>query len=229
MRSHALAVWQDLGVPDFLHIDNDAAFTGLGKKARIFGTFVRLCLYLGIELIFIPPGEAKRNHLVEGINHLWSHSFWEKNDFASWRDFSRKRARFLKWDADYEPPALGGESVRQANAGVRRRKLKRREVVALPAELPLVAGRIHFIRRVSASGEIELLKEHWKVSKGLAHQYVWATISTKGGRREIYHRRSEGACPRLVKQYDYEISERVYPLSACYRRSHRRINVLKLI
>ncbi|MCA1606510.1 MAG: hypothetical protein LC775_13815 [Acidobacteria bacterium] len=227
--SHALAVWQELGLPDFLHIDNDAAFTGLGKKARLFGTFVRLCLYFGIELIFIPPAEAKRNHLVEGVNHLWSHGFWEKNDFASWRDFSRKRGKFLDWYSDYEPPALGGASVRQASAGVRRRKLKRREVAAVPTQLPLVAGRIHFIRQVNANAEIELLKERWKVSKRLRHQYVWATISTKGQRLEIYHRRSERAQPRLVKEYDYKIGERVYPLLAWYRRSHRRINVVQLI
>lgn len=229
VRAHALAVWQELGLPDFLQLDNDAAFTGLGKKRRVFGSFVRLCLYFGIELVFIPPAEAKRNSLVEGINHLWSHGFWEKNDFTSWRDFARKRSKFLSWYADYEPPKLGGQSVRQAGAAARRRKLKRREVAVVPAQLPLCAGRIHFVRRVSATGEIELLKERWKVSKRLAHQYVWATLWTNGQRLEIYHRPSQRAQPRLVKQYAYEMGERVSPLPACYRRSHRRISVLKLI
>ena len=157
VRAHALCVWQELGLPDFLQLDNDAAFTGLGKKSRVFGSFVRLCLYFGIELIFIPPAEAKRNSMVEGINHLWSHGFWEKNDFTSWRDFSRKRRKFLTWYATYEPPTLDGLCVGQASALARRRKLKRCEVVAVPDELPLCAGRIHFIRRVSANGEIELL------------------------------------------------------------------------
>lgn len=229
VRAHALAVWQELGLPDFLHLDNDAAFTGLGRKSRVFGSFVRLCLYFGIELIFIPPAEAKRNSVVEGINHLWSHGFWERNDFTSWRDFARKRRKFLTWYADYEPPKLGGKSVGQASALAKRRKLKRREVGAVPAELPLFAGRIHFVRQVSATGEIELLKERWKVSTRLAHKYVWATLSTTEQRLEIYHRRSARAQPRLVKQYAYEMGERVSPRLSCYRRSHRRINVLKLI
>jgi len=229
VQAHALEVWQELGLPDYLQLDNDAAFTGLGKRPRVFGRFVRWALSLGIELIFIPPGEAKRNHLVEGVNHLWSAGFWDKNDFASWRDFARKREKFLIWYADYEPPALGGLSVRQANASVSRRTLKPREVAALPAELPLVAGRIHFIRRVSATGDIELLKERWKVSKRLAHQYVWATIHTRRQSLEIYQRPSQRAQPRLVKQYDYEIAERVYPLAACYRRRHQAISGLKLI
>ncbi|MBA3441038.1 MAG: hypothetical protein H0T92_14325 [Pyrinomonadaceae bacterium] len=130
---------------------------------------------------------------------------------------------------NYEPPKLGGASVGRANTGIHRRKLKRREVVAVPAQLPLFAGRIHFVRQVSANGEIELLKEHWKVSKQLAHKYVWATLSTNGQRLEIYHRPSERGQPRLVKQYAYEMGERVSPLLPCYRRSHRRISVLKLI
>ncbi len=97
--NHALSVWQQLGVPDFLHIDNDAAFTGLGKSPRVFGRFVRLALSFGIELIFIPPGEARRNHLVEGVNHLFAQSFWDKNEFSSVRDVERKRGRFLAWYA----------------------------------------------------------------------------------------------------------------------------------
>lgn len=229
VQAHALAVWQELGLPDFLQLDNDAAFTGLGRSPRVFGSFVRLALYLGIELIFIPPAEAKRNHLVEGVNHLWSAGFWNKNDFASWKDVLRKREKFLTWYADYEPLALGGLSVRQANAGVRRRKLTRRQVAALPQQLPMTAGRIHFIRRVSAAGEIEILKEKWKVSKRLAHHYVWATINTRRRSLEIYYRLSPRAQPRLVKRYDYEITEPVSPVPACYRRRRSPLNVLKLI
>jgi transposase len=58
---HLLQACACVGMPDFLQIDNDAAFTGLGKTAGVFGRFVRLALYLGIELIFIPPGEPERN------------------------------------------------------------------------------------------------------------------------------------------------------------------------
>jgi transposase len=134
---HAFAVWQELGLPDFLQIDNDSAFTGLGKKGRIFGTFVRLCLFVGIELIFIPPAEAKRNAVVEGVNHLFAQSFWEKNDFKSFRDVERKRGKFLLWYQNYEPPSLLGFKIREANQKVKRRKLKTKEIESLPERLPL--------------------------------------------------------------------------------------------
>jgi hypothetical protein len=229
VQAHALEVWQHLGLPDFLQLDNDAAFTGLGKRPRVFGSFVRLALYCGIELIFIPPGEAKRNALVEGVNHLWSAGFWNRNDFSSRADFMRKRQQFLRWYDDYEPPALAGLSVRQANATVRRRHLPQRAVRRLPETLPLTAGRIHFLRRVSAGGEIELLKERWKVSRRLAHRYVWATLTTDRQQLEIYHRPSARAEPRLIRRYEYQIAERILPMPRCYRHRRRRLDVLKLM
>jgi len=44
VRSHALATWQALGLPDGLQLDNDAAFNGGYKAPRLFGALVRLCL-----------------------------------------------------------------------------------------------------------------------------------------------------------------------------------------
>lgn len=226
---HLLTASQQLGLPDFLQLDNDAAFTGLGKKPRVFGHFVRLALYLGIELLFIPPAEAKRNHVVEGINHLWAHSFWDRNHFTSVKAFARKREQFLIWYEDYEPPRLAGLSVKQARRGVKRRKLTKREMQAMPQELPLTEGRLHFIRRVSEQGEINLLKEYWKVAKRLRGRYVWATIDLGAQRLRIYYRSSERGQARMVKEYAYDPGERVVRLQAAYRREHRRISVLKLI
>jgi transposase len=53
--AHLLEAFSVLGLPDFLQIDNDAAFTGLGRAKPVFGRVIRLLLYLGVEVIFIPP------------------------------------------------------------------------------------------------------------------------------------------------------------------------------
>lgn len=225
---HALRVWQHTGVPDFLQIDNDAAFTGLGKSPRVFGRFVRLCLYFGIELIFIPPREARRNYLVEGVNHLFAQSFWDKNEFSSLRDVERKRGKFLSWYAAYEPPSLLGLSVTEANRKVERRKLKPQEIGRLPDLLPLTKGRIHFVRKVDRSGEIEILKETWKVSRRLVNCYVWVTLWSAPRRLQIYHRSSERGAVKLVKEYAYEVGEPVVPLQDCYRHRPRAIKVQNL-
>ena len=60
LHGHVLEAWQRIGLADFLQLDNDAAFNGGGKTPRRIGVFVRLALFLGIELIFTPPAEPKR-------------------------------------------------------------------------------------------------------------------------------------------------------------------------
>lgn len=219
VRQHVLAAWQKIGLPQRLQLDNDAAFTGGEKTPRRFGEFVRLCLFCGIELIFLPPGEPQRNWLVEDINRLWSRSFWKRTRFRSAAEAQRKGPQFTDWYAHvYRPKALGGETPAQAQRRAPRQRLTRGQITALPQELPITAGRVHFIRRVSPEGEISFLGERWKVSKSLAHQYVWATVITHCRRLEIYHQRSENAARRLVKTYDYEIAETVSRLHPEFRR-----------
>jgi hypothetical protein len=227
--THLLQACAGLGVPDFLQLDNDAAFTGLGKPPGRWGQFVRLALYLGIELIFIPPGEPQRNALVEGIHHLWVQSFWNKNHFTSVLAFQRKSPQFLAWYDNYAPPALHGLSVKEARQGVKRRKLPPPALHRLPPALPLTAGRVHFIRRVNARGVINIRKEEWKVSRRLAGEYVWATLDLRTKRLAIYHRRSEKAKAKVVKTHRYPLAERVESVKPQYRRRPRRVGVLKII
>jgi len=95
--------------------------------------------------------------------------------------------------------------------------------------LPLTAGRLHFIRKVDAQGEINILKEPWKVSKSLVGQYVWATLDTGKQELFIHHRRSERAEPRVIKQYAYPIDEKVHQLKPEFQRRARKIDILKII
>ena len=55
-QAHVLAAWQNQGIPRFLQLDNDAIFCGGYKVERVVGQFTRLCLYVGVELIFLPFG-----------------------------------------------------------------------------------------------------------------------------------------------------------------------------
>jgi putative transposase len=95
---HCLTTWKTLGIPDFLQLDNDAAFCGGYKTPRLFGQFVRLCLYLGIELIFLPVAEPKRNGEIEEFNGLWGGpAFWERHRFASVQHVARLSPKFIEW------------------------------------------------------------------------------------------------------------------------------------
>jgi putative transposase len=219
VQTHLLETWQTLGLPHRLHLDNDAAFTGGERTARRFGMVVRLCLYVGIELVFLPPGEPKRNGLVERVNGLWVHHFWERNRFQEVGEVVRQHGVFLDWYwQEYTPPTLCGQTPAQAQAQVKRTPLARQAVQAIPAVLPITAGRVHFVRRVGADGTIHILGETWKVSRGLAQEYVWATVMTDCQRMEVYHQRSKRATFRLVKTFDYQLPEKVFQLRPEFKR-----------
>jgi len=192
--------------------------------------FVRVALYFGVELIFIPPGEPKRNSEVERVNGLWARSFWDRNNFRSAKDVRRKSVKFLRWYLDYAPPALCGKSVREASRKQRCRKLRKKECEALPQALPLTEGRIHYIRRIDVAGCIEILKERFKVSKSLRGQYVTASVNLKEKSLSIYYRRSAKSKAKLLKKFDYKIEEKIEKLQPRYKRARRRkVDILQII
>jgi putative transposase len=230
VQAHALQAWQQIGLPDGLQLDNDAAFNGGYKVPRVFGAFVRLCLYVGIEPIFLPVGEPKRNRVVERLHGLWSQTFWRTHRFDNLAAVRRAAPQFVRFYMErYHPPALQGATAAQAEARVIRRRLTAEEVALLPDKLPLTAGRVHFLRLVTAQGQITVLNENWVVGKHLAGQYVWATISTTRRRLQIYHRQSDKAGVRLVKEFRYVLHEQVVPLAVQFQRPHRRRRMFTML
>jgi transposase InsO family protein len=217
---HGLQTWKTLGIPQFLQLDNDAAFCGGYKAPRVFGQFVRLCLYLGIELIFLPFAEPERNGEVEELNGLWGHAFWERRRFAAFGWVCRASPAFVRWYmTDYAPPLLGDETPQQAQRREPQHRLTATQVAHLPDPLPLTAGRLHFIRQVQPDGTISVLNETWKVSPRLAGQYVWATITTHCHRLEIWYQRSAQHDWRLLHTWEYDLPETVARLKPEFAHS----------
>lgn len=220
VRRHCLDTWTSLGIPDFLQLDNDAAFCGGYKVPRVFGQFVRVCLYCGIELIFLPVAEPARNGEVEELNGLWAHPFWQRRRFTSFVQVVRASPTFVDWYmTDYAPPGLAGSTPQQAQRRQAAHRLTARQIARLPEVLPLTAGRIHFIRKVTPEGAVTVLNETWAVSRRLAGQYVWVTISTHCRRLEIWYQRSAHHEWHLRKTYPYDIAETVAHLQPEFKHA----------
>ena len=208
--SHCCAAWKTLGIPHFLQLDNDAAFCGGYKVPRVFGQLVRVSLYLGIELIFLPIAEPECNGEIEELNGLWGHAFWERRRFHSFNHVSRASPAFLEWYlTHYAPPFLADQTPQQAQRTESRHRLTAAQCARLQEPLPITAGRVHFIRRVRPDGTFTVLNETWRVSRRLAGKYVWATIITHCRRLEIWYRRSMHQDWRLLKSHTYDIPETV--------------------
>jgi len=71
-NAHLVATWSKLGLPHIQQFDNEDAFRGGHRHPRVIGQVVRLCLFCGIEVVFTPLYEAKRNHQIETFHSVWN-------------------------------------------------------------------------------------------------------------------------------------------------------------
>ena len=216
---HALQAWKSLGIPTFLQLDNAAAFMGGYKVPRVFGQFVRLALSLGIELVFLPVGEPEFNGDVEQFNRLWSHAFFNRRHFATIAACRHASSAFVSWyHTQYAPPKLGDRTPQAAHrADGPHHRLTEHQIAQLPERLPITAGRVHFIRRVTPDGTLSLLNETWQVGKRWADKYVWATITTHSRRLDIWYQRSAQHAWRPLKSLDYDLHETVAHRQPAFR------------
>ncbi|MBI4420794.1 MAG: hypothetical protein HY560_08210 [Gemmatimonadetes bacterium] len=159
------AHWQAVGCPAYAQFDNDTRFQGPHQHPDVFGRVVRLCLQLGVTPVFVPPREFGLQNAIEHFNGLYTAKVWRRFFFRSLAALARHTARYIE---------------------VRRHRLARRIDHAPPrGSWPpgwrfrprlLPAGRVIFIRRTSARGQIDLLGHSWMVDPLWCHRLVRAEV-----------------------------------------------------
>lgn len=75
--------WQTLGIPVYLQMDNMLQTQGSHRHPHSFGLVIRLCLYLGIQPVFIPIKEPWRNGIVERFNDDFDKMFFRAQFFKN--------------------------------------------------------------------------------------------------------------------------------------------------
>jgi putative transposase len=221
-KSLLVAAWQTVGLPKLLQIDNEATFCGGYRHKRVFSQVVRLCLTVGVEVMFIPFYSPQKNADIESFNSDWDLAFWQRERFRDLTHVQEECQIFERWyRTRHEPPALEGLTPAEARTDFIPCLLSANfDLHQVERRLPLISGRVHFIRLVNSLGQINLLNESWTVeeeAEELVGEYVWATISTAEQRLRIYHQKAADAVRRLVVEYDYEIAEEVQELAPAYQ------------
>jgi hypothetical protein len=221
---HLLKTWAVLGLPLIQQFDNAAAFCGGYTHPRVIGQVVRLCLLCGIEPVFIPFYEAKRNYQIETFHSRWDAGFWSRHTFRNLRHVQTEAPLFGRWyHTRYRPPALEGKTPAQMRQGVTIRRLSADLRRLIPdGRLPITAGRLHFMRKVDHAGDIEVLNETWPVGQKWLGEYVRATLNLAEPILTIWHQADAQADWRLIKTRQFQLSEPVQPLRPEFRRNRTR-------
>ncbi len=222
--AHLLKTWANLGVPFMQQFDNEAAFCGGHTHPRVIGRVVRLCLFCGIEPIFTPVYEAKRNCQVETFHSLWVKAFWSRETFTNLAHVRREVPTFVRWyHTAYHPPALLGATPSQMRRSAPRQSLTTDLRRRIPlAQLPITDGRIHVLRKVDLTGHIELLNETWPVGEKWIGEYVRATIDTTQQTLTLWHQASAETDWRLIKTRRFQLQEAVHAILPAFKRNSAR-------
>lgn len=218
-KAFLVTTWQTVGLPKLLQMDNEATFCGGYRGKRVFSQIVRLCLNVGVEVVFIPFYSPKKNADIESFHSDWAQAFWQRERFRDLTHVQEECPIFERWyRTRYEPPALKGLTPTEARADFVPRLLPADFNLHQAEErLPLTTGKVHFIRLVNSRGQVKILNERWTIGEELVGKYVWATISTAEQRLRIYHQDAAESAPKLVAEYEYEIAEEVQDLAPAYR------------
>jgi putative transposase len=172
--------WKDLGRPAQAQFDNARELAGWGPAARTLSRVIRLCLRYGVSPVFIPVGEPQFNGGVENFNGWFQEPLFQRR-FKRPGDLRRELARLQEAvKTQHAHPRLGGKTPAQHRRGLRLQKLPTSFVVPT-GRLPLTAGRVTFIRRVSVAGTVTVLSQSFRVGKRHRGLYLRLVVNTGRG------------------------------------------------
>jgi hypothetical protein len=143
---------------------------------------IRLCLRYGVGPVFIPEGEPQFDGSVENFNGWFQEPLLQQR-FQRSGDLRRGLTRIEEAvNTQHVHPRLGGKTPAQHRRSLRLRKLPGSFVVPTERQ-PLAAGRVTFIRRVSAAGTATLLSQSYRVGK--RHRGLYLRLVVNTGRRTL--------------------------------------------
>ena len=166
-----------LGIPEYLQMDNKLPMRGSNRYPHSFGLVIRLCLYLGIQPVFIPVSEPWRNGIIEKFQDVFDKSFFRSQYFKGFYQVVSQARGFESFhDQNHRYSTLEGKTPSEKIAGDLKYLPKD---FKLPSRLGISPGYVHVIRFIRSNRILDIFGEKFAMPVELEYEYVWATIDTK--------------------------------------------------
>jgi putative transposase len=92
-----LSSGKTLGIPLYEQMDNKLPLRGSNQNPHPFGLVIRLCLYMGIQSLFIPLREPWRNGIIEHFQNVFDEMFFQAQYFKDFDYLCREAKDFEKF------------------------------------------------------------------------------------------------------------------------------------
>ena len=208
-----LHTWRELGLSDYLQMDNESCFSGGYKHPGVIGQVVRLALYVGVQPVFSPIYHPQSNAYVERFHQDYSDFVWKKEHLENLAAVHQRSALFFpNYRNSHHHSALGGRSPLEIHRSAPVRKLPLG--FSPPKPLPITAGQVHFLRAVDENRNVLILNKVWSAGLGVPDQGVWATLFLKpdGATLRIYDAAPDAQKRRCLAEHPFPLKEPVVPL-----------------
>ena len=219
-----LHTWRELGLSDYLQMDNESCFSGGYKHPGVIGKVVRLALYVGVQPVFSPFYHPQSNAFVERFHQDYSDFVWIKEHLEDLAAVHQRSAFFFpNYRNSHHHSALGGRSPLEIHRSVPARKLP--FGFSPPNPLPITAGQVHFLRAVDHKSNVLILNKVWAAGLGAPDQGVWATLTLKPGNAtlRIYDAAPDAQKRRCLAEHPFPLKEPVMPLLSQFDPEQARL------
>jgi len=202
-----LDYWKSHPIPRYVQVNNGMSFVGEYIRPKSISRFVRLCLYVGTEVIFIAPGKPWMNGTIEEFNKEFDRLFWKQETFTNLTDIRIKSEIFYARQNKFNERKLREKDLKSITP----KRTLRPDFEINVNDIPLVAGKINFIRMVDRKGDISVLNERFPTGGEYIGECSWTIIDTREQSLFISYKDDEMVV-RKIKRFDYEIDEEVHDL-----------------
>lgn len=209
-----LQVFQELGIPEYVQMDNEGCFSGGFTHPGVIGQAVRLGLYVGAQPVFSAFRLPECNYAVERFHQDYTANTWDKAAMPDLAHVQENSAPFFElYRQSGHHSALGGLSpadVHWAQPGMRLAQAFQLP----PGKLPITEGKVHFIRIVQPDHTILVSNLTWRVSQAPVGAGVWATLELTGpgAKLRIFDAAPDADHRTCWVEYPFPIREPIQPL-----------------
>lgn len=196
-----IETWQEIGIPDFLQLDNELSFLGSNRYPHSLGKVLKLCLSVNIQPVFIPQGEPWRNGVIEHFNNTLDNKFYRTERFQDYQHLKEPLKAFLRFHNNYHVySANHGKTPAQVlqYSQIKPVKLSLDFEFSEDQTLPYESY-IHFIRFIRSDLKLRIRGETFDLPPETMYQYVRATVYTE------FHQLNVFVDNDLVRTFEYPL------------------------
>jgi hypothetical protein len=190
-----------MGIPDFIFFDNELSFRGSNRYPRSPGLVLRLCLFYGVQPVFIPICEPWRYGVLEHFNATYNKKFFRRQWFPSYAGLKQQSKNFQRFhNRHHRYSCLKGKTPLEVIEKENYKPVVLGPNTKLPDIDCIPEGDIILIRFIRSNRTLDIFGEKFEVPNYLVYSYVKAVIVTEIHQLQVH------LGDELVKTFEYRLT-----------------------